>query len=1085
MSIQLLVAPASAGKTAYLAERVRAAARGLAAAPRVVAPTALQARAWRRRLAAAGGALGVRVLTFDQLYHECLAAAGETYTELVEPVQYRLLRATAETLAAQGRLEHYGAIAARPGFTQALQEVINELKAARKFPDELDSIARTTGEVGRLGELAALYAAYQERLIQHEWADRAGIGWLAVEAVSKRAPYVGRGWGLLAVDGFDSFTTVQIALLKALGPRVDAMVVALTGAAGGDTRAVHRRYQATRENLERELDVRAEALPAAPHNRVAPALAHLEAHLFTGQHEPAPAGGALELIEAPDRAAEARAALRWLKARVVLDGLALDDVALLARDVAPYRPFVVQIAREFGLPLRLVDGLPLRENPAIVALLALLALARALAGDAPAPALSGLQVPAGEKTDRMQVPLARRAVVAAWRSPYVDWSALPARDATVPIGIQPADASALEVAARWMRVVRDRAQWEQALAALAAHTDDRVAGDDERRLPDGVPHGPAAQDLLDKFRRFAQRLTPPAGARPYREFCAWLEDLIGPDPNLARAPHDPYALNLVARAVSAFPQGGDDPLDLAALVALKDTLRGLVWAEEAVPRADGVRIPEEGAPRVVTFDDFCDDLQGAIDVADFQPPAPPGHDALLVATALQARGLPFRAVAVLGLAEGSFPVALREDPFLRDRDREHLKIDLSTESAEREFFYEAVTRPRERLLLTRPRLADNGAEWQASPFWEEVRRLVDVRPLTLTSDALPAPGAAASWPELLESAAAGSAGAQAWAHAHRPDEWARVESAAALVRGRAAGPGAAGAYDGDLRAHAGEFAAQFAAGNTVWSASRLELYRTCPYAFFAGYVLDLEPREEPEEGLDSRQLGNIYHRIFEQLFKTIKSPRRRTDLAYLLARLDDVARPILDRAPQQEGFNAAAWWHYTREEIVENVRASLRALAALPGEFVPMHFEQYFKDCVVPGAAGDRFVLKGFIDRVDVAPDGTLRLIDYKTSSPYAFTAKSAEQGKKLQLGLYALAARDALRLGKPVDGFYWHVRQAEPSAFTLRDFGAQAAIDTAVAYAWQAVHGARAGAFAPQPPDDGCPPYCPAAAFCWHYRQM
>ncbi len=38
-----------------------------------------------------------------------------------------------------------------------------------------------------------------------------------------------------------------------------------------------------------------------------------------------------------------------------------------------------------------------------------------------------------------------------------------------------------------------------------------------------------------------------------------------------------------------------------------------------------------------------------------------------------------------------------------------------------------------------------------------------------------------------------------------------------------------------------------------------------------------------------------------------------------------------------------------------------------------------------------------------------------------------------------------------------------------------------ATAQAWTAVRGARAGDFAPQPPADGCPPYCPAAAFCRH----
>jgi hypothetical protein len=64
-------------------------------------------------------------------------------------------------------------------------------------------------------------------------------------------------------------------------------------------------------------------------------------------------------------------------------------------------------------------------------------------------------------------------------------------------------------------------------------------------------------------------------------------------------------------------------------------------------------------------------------------------------------------------------------------------------------------------------------------------------------------------------------------------------------------------------------------------------------------------------------------------------------------------------------------------------------------------------------------------------------------------------------------------------------VRQAEPSGFQMSRFdgGPEAAMEVAVEKAWEAVRGARDGYFTPQPPKDGCPAYCPAAAFCWHYR--
>jgi RecB family exonuclease len=135
-------------------------------------------------------------------------------------------------------------------------------------------------------------------------------------------------------------------------------------------------------------------------------------------------------------------------------------------------------------------------------------------------------------------------------------------------------------------------------------------------------------------------------------------------------------------------------------------------------------------------------------------------------------------------------------------------------------------------------------------------------------------------------------------------------------------------------------------------------------------------------------------------------------------------------------------------------------------------------------ATRDGFRLRGLIDRVDRDGAGRVRIIDYKTGGPSSYGNPAIRDGEKLQLPLYALAARDALGLGQPLSGFYWHVRHAEPSPFTLEDFGPEEAIRTVVAYAWEAIRGAREGHFTPQAPKNGCPTYCPAAGFCWRYER-
>ncbi|MBN2005139.1 MAG: PD-(D/E)XK nuclease family protein [Anaerolineae bacterium] len=1067
MPTHLYLAPAASGKTTYLVTQARTLSAGLAATPRVVVPTQLQARAWQRRLAESGGALGVRVGTFDALYRDILRAAGEVCVLLTEPIQYRLLR----TLIEAAPLRHYAPLRARPGFAQVVQGLARELKAGAVHPDAFTHAIQAMGSEPRLLELAHLYTAYQERLQQQGWADFAGLGWLAAEALT-RHPDVGQDWTHLFVDGFDDLTSVQVDVLRQLAGRVGELTITLTGNPQADTRPlVHHRFTRTRRRLEQTLGITAAPLPAVTlPGTPTPALAHLERSLFTRDAARHPAGDAVTLIAAPDREAEVRAALRWLKARVVQHGLRLGDVALLARDIVPYRPFIRQTADEFGVPIHILDGLPLDENPVIAALLDVLRLT--LPGE-------------------MDAAFPWRLTLQAWRSPYFDWA--PAGVIPAACTITPEITAQLDQVARWGQVIAGLAQWEETLALLIDAGPRETLDEEALDVPTTVPTGDDAQALRDIFRHFVQQITPPVGQHRCRDFVAWLEALIGDDgarddddADAAPPPDDVSSLDGlgVVRQVLAGPADLRER-DLTALNALKDVLRGLVWADEALA----------GAP--TDFATFFNDLLGAVEAAVYRLSLPAGREALLVADVTQARGVPFRAVAVMGLAEGEFPAALAEDPFLRDADRKRLREEFglalspSPDSSEAEYCYEAITRPREALLLTRPRIADNGAPWQASPYWEEVRRRVTATPLRLTSHSYPAPAEAVSWEEvLLGLSANANDSVWPWLAQHQPTTHTALEQAARVLaqRVRSSAPGL---HDGDLSRACAAFAQRFAPYR-AWSASRLESYRDCPFRFYVASVLKLEPRAQPVAGLDAAQLGNVYHHILEAIYQTVADP---TDLSQLLAALPGVADLILNDAPRREQFRPTAWWAQTRAEIVENVRRSLIALDTAREDFAPWGYEARFglddQPPLVVDDGDDSFRVHGLIDRVDRAPEGQVRIIDYKTGGPGPFTNSNVARGKKLQLPLYALAAQEALHLGAVTDGFYWHVCDAKASSFTLAKFAAKdaglfgpsGAMTNAVAHAWEAVRGARQGHFVPTPPDGGCPDYCPAAAFCWQYR--
>ena len=514
MGKRLVAAPAGAGKTDFALKLALKTASSLRNEVRVCVPNALQARVWRERLAAAGGAIGIHVLTFDELVAVCLAEAGESYIELSDAVQNRLIRSLFSRLT----LQHYAPLKDKPGFVQVNKRIIGELKAGSIDPRPFAGAVRELEDALRLVELADIYSAYQKELIGRKWADRAGLQWLAAEALRNHAPNLCLDWPLLIIDGFDDLAPSQMALLKLLGDRVQEFVITLTSA----ERAHYPRYERLQLLVEKELVVNAEALTGAAQEATIPPLKHLARHLFAlPAVDPIANDGTLLLRETGDQASEVRTALRWLKQRIVWEGMSPGDVALLAREMTPYQPYISEIAAEFGLPIRLLDGQPLQQNPAVAALLDLLRL----------------YLPTRREN---QPALPRSGVVAAWRSPYFAWGA-------GDLAITAADADALDIFSRQQRIISGRDQWERAFLLVLAADEPVEAGEDIESA--GTISGLILENLQEKFVLFLDLSKPFSGKSTVRQFVAWLKTLMGRDPGEegANAPL-PGSLNMLLRA---------------------------------------------------------------------------------------------------------------------------------------------------------------------------------------------------------------------------------------------------------------------------------------------------------------------------------------------------------------------------------------------------------------------------------------------------------------------------------------------------------------------------------------------------------
>ena len=465
----------------------------------------------------------------------------------------------------------------------------------------------------------------------------------------------------------------------------------------------------------------------------------------------------------------------------------------------------------------------------------------------------------------------------------------------------------------------------------------------------------------------------------------------------------------------------------------------------------------------IDYREFVAELRSAIEAITYSPDA--NDISIFTASALDARGLSFRAVALLGLSEGEFPQAEREDVLLRETDRAVLRdrglaIEPQLRGDEVTFFYQAITRATDRLLLSRPYLAEDGQAWEPSPYWLQVRRLFDqpivrrVRP----EDVLP-----------IDQAASSIEWTQA---AHQFDR--SLQRGLEILRARSENE--ASVYEGVLPELSPILQQRYPAAHG-WSASRLELYGTCGFAFYIAHALQLEARTPPEEGYDARILGSMLHKICENVY-------RHDDP---LSALPVEAHKVFATAPIDYGFRPSALWDAQQRELEDKLRETINALAEVTGDFTPRYFEQKFglgnPPLILRSNDGEEIRLHGYIDRLDVDPHGHLRVIDYKASgSP--ISAKDLDKGKRLQLPLYALAAREALQLGEVASGFYWHMLQAKASSFKLEKYegGSDAAFARVQQHVIDHVHHIRAGQFQPIPPDEGCPSYCPAIAFCWRY---
>jgi len=225
------------------------------------------------------------------------------------------------------------------------------------------------------------------------------------------------------------------------------------------------------------------------------------------------------------------------------------------------------------------------------------------------------------------------------------------------------------------------------------------------------------------------------------------------------------------------------------------------------------------------------------------------------------------------------------------------------------------------------------------------------------------------------------------------------------------------------------------------SATRLEQYASCPRRYLLGRELHLQAPFRPEatEQMAPRDRGTLVHEILANYV----SERIENFTPASLDRLLEIANEQFSRADQEGRCGPPLMAAVERAKLLRELRRffeedTLEPVAVeltfgqaaigddvaddrLSGSSLPAGRRAGAVEVDLLDGRSVRF--GGSIDRIDLGPDQSLLVSDYKTGRQTALgelTKDPVDAGTKLQLPIYALAAQSYLDWPGPVKARYW-----------------------------------------------------------------
>ncbi len=365
---------------------------------------------------------------------------------------------------------------------------------------------------------------------------------------------------------------------------------------------------------------------------------------------------------------------------------------------------------------------------------------------------------------------------------------------------------------------------------------------------------------------------------------------------------------------------------------------------------------------------------------------------------------------VLGADDERVPRAGAETGMFSDDERRRLlEMDIDLGGAGecelwREFslIYNCLTLPSESLMMSYSAVSADGAEQRPSFVMNRAAALFDMR--IKRADATDARMSAEAPAMTLAAHALRGGGEREQAAAEyfrreRPERFERLLAASETGRGRLSRGAVEALYGRELKL----------------SASRVDRFASCKFAYFCQYGLKAKPYEPA--GFTPPEIGTFMHYVLENTAREVKT------MGGFRAVSDEQVEELTDkyvRAYVKEELNdfqeKSARFVYLFERLTRDVSRIVSDMAEelRRSDFEPLSFELDFANAtelppVELGEGEGKLTLTGIADRVDGwLHNGKLyiRVVDYKTGKK-KFSLSDVWYGMGLQMLLYLFALEE------------------------------------------------------------------------------